>query len=71
MAVRWWYVVRMGEGVFARGGRVASSRIARREIENARHEAEVEQKRIKAMRRPRLELRADGLHDIPRAEARR
>lgn len=68
-AVRWWYVEELEGGVFARGARVASSRIARREIENARHESLVERKRIQAMRRPTAELRRGELRDISRRGA--
>lgn len=38
-AVAWWYVGKLGDGLrFARGGRVRTSRLARRAIESARHE---------------------------------
>lgn len=37
-AVAWWYVGKLDGHRFARGGRVRTSRLARRAIDDARHE---------------------------------
>lgn len=58
-AVAWWYAEDFGDGfVFARGGRVATSRKARSEIHVAQIRARVEHAEWE--RRPRFSLAPDG-----------
>lgn len=58
-AVAWWYVEDLGDDVvFARGGRVRTSRLARRAIEHARAEARAE--RVALATRPTHRLDRKG-----------
>lgn len=67
LAVRWWYVRDLQDGLFVRGGRVATARLARYAIDQAKFEYDREVAVTSAMRRPRLHLRDDGsLMPIPR-----
>lgn len=57
-AVRWWYVEVDGDFVYARGGHVRTSRLARRELETARNGESID--RLRRSKRPTHRLARDG-----------
>lgn len=69
LAVRWWYIVDYdrGDTVFARGGRCATARDARRLIRAAYEEYERERDLVRKLIREHFVLLPDGeLRPVPR-----
>lgn len=59
-AVSWWYVVREDDYVFARGGRVRTTRDARERLRQARNEHARDREVSRRQKRLRHKLGPDG-----------